>query len=273
MINKCEHCGQTVMATDSQCWHCGRLLRPGKPGTPTKQPQLATAVPETNPPMPSLATILLYVGLTAVSLLILVATTRAIGQAPLFLFGSNTITPRDWRPITDRRLLFTLNVPETWQSIDLERASEAPALKSSPPISAVTDTFASLVADTELILLAAEDTAVFPTGSPVFVLIAQSQRLQQLSADEIISYAHQQLPLNITIVEENTLPNPKNLQTQKGVLLIEIQQGERVWSCLEHFVPASHSTYLVVTCTSFAKFPAHLNDFEAILRSFQPLDS
>ena len=262
------------MASDQQCWHCGKTLSANKVKS-VNQPPLTTAAPEATesptPLMPPLRTIMLYVGLTAMSLLILITTTRAIGQAPLFLFGSNSVPLDGWRPVTDSQRQFALNLPKTWHHIELDRTSEAASLRNSPPLQALSGTFDALVADTELLLVGTEDTAVFAKGSPVFVLVAQSERLQRLSPDEIISYAQEQLPESVTLVEANTTEGITKELT--GNLLFNIQQGEQLWRCREQIVPGDGSTYLIATCTSFAQFPIHLDDFEAILRSFQPLGS
>jgi len=273
MIQRCEHCGQTVMATDKQCWHCGKTLSSGKAHlVKTPQPQAATAVPnENSTPMPSFSTILLYAGLTAVALLILIATTGAISRAPIFLASSKNIAPAGWHPVTDSQLQFTLNLPKTWHTFELDRAPEALTLRSSPPLHAVTHTFDALVADTQLVFLGTEDTAVFADGAPVFVLVAHSQRLERLSLDEIITYAQAQLPENVTLSAINPLEDA--IDGRAGSLLFNIEQNEALWRCLEQIDPDDAGVYLVVTCTSFAQFPLHQSDFEAILYSFQSLGS
>jgi hypothetical protein len=238
--------------------------------TLVKQSQPVAAVSQTAD-SPTLPTILLYAGLTAVALLILITTTRTIGQAPLFLFNRNNIPQAGWQPITDSQLQFTLNLPQSWHIIEMNQAPEAPALRSSPPLQALNSIFDDLVADTELLFLGTEDTAVFANGSPVFVLVAQSQRLQQLTPNEIVHYSQQQMPDNVTL---STVDQPKDsADGQTSSLLFNIQQGEAIWRCLEQIDPGSDGVYLVVTCTSFAQFPAHLSDFEVILHSFQPLGS
>ena len=259
------------MATDKQCWHCGKPLTQGNSPL-VKPPKLVTAVPNENAtPMPPFTTILLYAGLTAVALLILIAATRAIGQAPLFVANSSNIAPAGWQPITDSQLRFTLNLPETWHTVEMDRAVEAPTLRNTPPLQAVEDTFDALVADTRLIFLGTEDTAVFTDGAAVFVLVAQSQRLQRLASDEIIGYAQEQLPENVTLSAVN--PLEASSETQAGSLIFNIEQDNLLWRCLEQIGPGNEGVYLVVACTSFAQFPRHQLDFEAILRSFQPLGS
>lgn len=272
MVDKCEHCGQAVMATDSQCWHCGQTL-PKRKAAPAKQPLLATAVPDENPPALPLTTILLYAGLTAVALLMLIITTRAISQAPLFQFGGNSTVNVGWQPITDSQLRFTLNLPETWQTVelDIDDASSTITVRDSPAVQAVSQTLAAIVADGELLLLGAEDTAVFADGTPVFVLVAQSKRLQQLSPKEIIILAEAQFPQSVTIEEKYT--SEEKIDGTKGNLLLNIDHSGKNWSCLEQFIPDGSGMYLVATCTDFNQFPSNLKDFEIILRSFQPLRS
>lgn len=258
------------MATDRQCWHCGRQLAT-RVIKPERRSQPDTAVPTTPLPLPAFRTILLYAALTAAALLILIATTRAIGQAPLFLVNSNNQPQPGWLAFTDDRQQFTLNLPESWQLVDMGRAATAPELRSSPPLQALGRTFTALVSDAQLLFLGTEDTAVFPAGSPVFVLVAYSQRLDQLSPQQLATYAQQQLPENVSLVAVET-PEAETA-VPITTLLFNIEQDEQLWRCLEHLVPGGDGFYLVNTCTSFAQFPGHQSDFETILRSFQPLGS
>jgi hypothetical protein len=258
------------MATDSQCWHCGRQLAV-RTIKPPRQAQTDTAVPADTLPLPTFRTMLLYAALTAAALLILIATTRAIGQAPLFLANSNNLPQPGWLAFTDSEQQYTLNLPESWQLVDMARAADAPELRSSPPLQALGSTFNALVNDSQLLFLGAEDTAVFPTGAPVFVLVAHSQRLQQLTPEQLATYAQQQLPENVALV--NIEMPEADTAVPITTLLFNIEQDEQIWRCLEHFVPGDEGLYLVNTCTSFGQFPLHQSEFETILRSFQPLDS
>lgn len=258
------------MATDSQCWHCGRQLAT-RVIKPPRQSQTDTAVPADTLPLPTFRTMLLYTALTAAALLILIATTRAIGQAPLFLVNRSNLPQPGWLAFTDGQQQYTLNLPESWQLVDMTRAATAPELRSSPPLQALNSTFNALVNDSQLLFLGAEDTAVFPNGTPAFVLVAHSQRLQQLTPEQLATYAQQQLPDNVTLI--NMAMPEADTAVPVTTLLFNIEQDEQIWRCLEHFVPGDDGLYLVNTCTSFGQFPLHQSDFETILRSFQPLGS
>lgn len=258
------------MATDSQCWHCGRQLAT-RVIKPPRQSQTDTAVPADTLPLPTFRTMLLYTALTAAALLILIATTRAIGQAPLFLVNRSNLPQPGWLAFTDGQQQYTLNLPESWQLVDMTRAATAPELRSSPPLQALNSTFNALVNDSQLLFLGAEDTAVFPNGTPAFVLVAHSQRLQQLTPEQLATYAQQQLPDNVTLI--NMAMPEADTAVPITTLLFNIEQDEQIWRCLEHFVPGDDGLYLVNTCTSFGQFPLHQSDFETILRSFQPLRS
>jgi hypothetical protein len=248
-----------VMASDSQCWHCGQSLTPGNELT-KPQPEVETA--------PSVGTVLRYAGLTAVSLLLLMLTIRAIGQAPLLRISGNSTPLIGWQPFTDNQHQFTLDLPETWQAIDLTTAPETATLKETPPVSTVATSFAALVADSELLFLGlAEDAS--PTN-PAFVLVVRSQRLTRLTADQFVAYAQQQFPENVAVLETDILNNPEQ---PKGQLLVALQQAEQTWRCQEQFIPDENAVYLVATCARAAQFSDYLTDFETILRSFQPLNS
>ena len=258
------------MATDRQCWHCGKSVSDRKVKS-VPQPKSTTAVPDETLTLPSLNIILLYAGLTAVALIILISTTRAIGQAPLFSFGSYARLELGWQPITDSQQQFALNLPQSWHIFELDRAPEAAVLKSSPPLQAIIPQLNSLAEDNELTFLGTEDTAVFANGSPVFVLVAHSQQLGQLSTDEAIAIAQQWLPENASLVESKIVE--EDARKPRGSLLFNIEQDDQIWRCQEQLVTAVGGKYIVATCTSFAQFPAYLSDFELILESFQPLGS
>lgn len=260
------------MVTDSECWHCGATLTPTNSANTaeTAAASLATAVPEETLSPPQLHSILLYVGLTAVSLLLLIFTTRAIGQAPLLLGGGNNPLA-GWQPVTDDQLLFTFNLPETWQPIDLTASPEADTIKNSPPVQLLSASFDTLVADSELLLLASEGTAVFNDAAPAFVLTARSERLQLLSVEQFLPYAQEQFPPNLEI-SETTIINGE-LIGLKANLLITMQPGEQQWQCQEQFIPTEDNAYLVTACAHASQFSDYADDFGIILRSFQPLDS
>jgi hypothetical protein len=153
----------------------------------------------------------------------------------------------------------------------MTRAPEALSLRSSPPLQAIDQIFDALVADTQFLFLGTEDTAVFDNGSPVFVIVAHSRRLQQLPTDEVVAYAQTQLPENVTLSAANQFE--RSNKDQAGSLLFNIEQDEALWRCQEQVAPGDDGVYLVIACTSFAQFPRHQSDFEAILQSFQPLGS
>lgn len=256
MLNKCDNCGQIVAATDSECWHCGQALTPSD--TIDKAPGETAAVPD-------LSAILRYVGLTAVSLLLLILTTRAIGQAPLLRFGGNNTPLTGWQPITDSQRQFTLNLPDTWQAIDLTRN---PTSQQISPLPALADSFAALVADSELLFLGiGQETAV----RPPFALVARSQRLAQLTPEQYIAYAQQQLPETVEVIAADVTMN--DLGITKGQIRFNLHLTENQWRCAHQFVPGVIEAYLITTCVQADQFNNHEETFAAILLSFQPLES
>lgn len=269
MIQRCEHCGQTVITTDQQCWHCGKALSRGKPQA-VKRPTRETAVAEAAT-MPSFPMMLLYAGLTIMVLLMLIITTHALGQAPLFLLSNNNRLQAGWHTITDGQLQFTLNLPNEWSGLELAHAPEAADLRSSPPLLALENLLGAWVADSEMLFLGTKDTAVFAEGNPVFVLVTQSQRLQRVDPDELVSYLEKQLPENVTLSRIPSTSNEDEAAAKR--LLFNIEQEENIWRCHQQINPGNDSIYFVFACSSFTQFPAYLADFEIILRSFQPLDS
>lgn len=251
MLNQCENCGQIVAATDGECWHCGQVL------TPTKTAAAA-------PTGPDVGMILRYLGLTAVSLLLLILTTRAIGQAPLLRFSGNAPLP-GWHAVTDSQLRFTLNLPDTWQAIDLPHN---PTASKTPPIPTLANSFAAMVADNDLLFLGiGEETAV----APPFILITHSQRLNQLTAEQYVAYAQQQLPPTITVSSAEITVD--DLGVVKGQLVFNLPETTGAWRCLHQFVSGDGAVYLLTSCAPANQFTIFAEDFATILRSFQPLES
>ncbi len=256
MLNKCGNCSQVVAANDSECWHCGQMLAQNSTNAET----LAA-----RPTIPELGTIVRYVALTAVSLLLLILTTHALGQAPLLRSGGNNPLV-GWQPVTDSQFRFTLNLPEEWQTIDLTTDANAQA---ADPVPMLADGFAALVADSDLLFLGVgEETAV---ASP-FVLVGQSQRLARLSVEQFIAYAQQQLPPTIEVIEADMV-TADELGIVKGQLQLILHQPDDEWHCTLQFVPTNTQIYLPTTCAPAGQFTRFRTDLEVILRSFQPLDS
>ncbi|MEZ4594339.1 MAG: hypothetical protein R3D55_24830 [Chloroflexota bacterium] len=214
--------------------------------------------------MPELGMILRYVAVTAVSLLLLILTTRAIGQAPLLRFSGNVPLP-GWQAVTDSQFRFTLDLPDAWQTIDLPYN---PAASKTPPIPALADSFAALVADSELLFLGiGAETAV----APPFTLVSHSQRLNQLTAEQYVAYAQQQLPANITVSSAEVIVN--DLGVTKGELTFDLQETTATWRCLHQFVAGPGAVYLLTSCAPANQFSHFATDFTTILSSFQPLES
>lgn len=61
MVLKCDNCNQTILPTDTVCWHCGRELNPGQ--------AVAADVPDESKMMPEHDTM---ISITAVSIFTLI---------------------------------------------------------------------------------------------------------------------------------------------------------------------------------------------------------
>ncbi|WP_420641817.1 hypothetical protein [Candidatus Leptofilum sp.] len=214
--------------------------------------------------------ILRYAGLTAVFLLLLILTTRAIGQAPLLQFGGGTVVLPGWQPVTDGELQFSLNLPDTWQIIDLAATPQAPETTALPPFPTLAQRLHSLVADGEMLLLGVAETAV-SNPDATFVLVGRSQRLTRLSTEQFLSYAQEQRSEKMEFLDAATVNNSPG--PTRSQLRFNLQLANGRWRCLEQFVPTKTVVYLVTTCAPADQFAQNLDDFETIFRSFQPLES
>lgn len=255
----CDTCGQQIAPTDSQCWHCGQALQPIS---------LTQDSPESSAPLPNVGAVLRYAGLTAVSLLLLILTTRAIGQTPLLQFGGGTALLPGWQSITDSNLQFTLNLPEGWQYFEQIQLIPEEFLSI---VSELEGRVGNLVADGALRLVSVAETAVSDDPTPPILLINSSQRFTRLTPEQFLAYAQQESPDTFEFLDSNLntdAPGPT-----RGHFRFNVQVGNGRWRCLEQFIPTDTIVYLTTICSPAGQFSTHREDFETILRSFQPLKS
>ncbi|GJM39971.1 MAG: hypothetical protein DHS20C20_02530 [Ardenticatenaceae bacterium] len=219
---------------------------------------------------PTVGTVLRYVGLTAVSLLLLIVTTRAIGQAPLLQFGgANALLP-SWQPVTDGKLQFSLNMPETWAHFEMVSLPQEDEATIAPVLIALEQRLTRLVADGGLVMIGLADTAV-SNPDPAFVLISSSHRLTRLTPEQFLAYAQQESPETVEFLDDSLITN--NPGPARAQLRFNLQSGNGRWRCLEQFIHTESIVYLATACTPDDQFSTYHEDFETILRSFQPLES
>ncbi|MFQ5419787.1 MAG: hypothetical protein ACE5EY_05435, partial [Anaerolineae bacterium] len=94
--HSCPNCGQTILASDTICWHCGwQLPRKSSPATSTAPP-----MEESEAESYSLQTILAYVGMTVMVVVLAGWVMGSLGKRPLVVTDEQTTLPAGWTAVT-----------------------------------------------------------------------------------------------------------------------------------------------------------------------------
>ncbi len=74
----CDNCGQTVLPTDTVCWHCGQELQPG-PSNAVEKPSKPNADGEKE--AISLTAVSVFAFLTLITIILFILVTNALANA------------------------------------------------------------------------------------------------------------------------------------------------------------------------------------------------
>jgi uncharacterized OB-fold protein len=77
MTLQCDNCNQTILPTDTVCWHCGKELTPAKIERKTKVPVTDSTRPETSEPI-SITAVSIFALITLLTILLLIVVTNAL---------------------------------------------------------------------------------------------------------------------------------------------------------------------------------------------------
>ncbi|MCA9873940.1 MAG: hypothetical protein KC441_09800 [Anaerolineales bacterium] len=258
----CENCGQSVLPTDTICWHCGWRL-PTRPGDGAA----ALAVPEAAQPF-SLTAVAAYAGLTALIILLLLVVFRALGSYPVILLDPKAPIKPGWQPVTDQRQTFTLEIPPgwLWMEDDLNGRLDK-RLAASPPMIAALNPWSELVDDL-VVRLMAEAADADAEQLPGFVLVAFSSQMAQVSPEQMTAvWTNRVTPEDLLSVAVQ-----EDLRGQaKGTAVLAVQAANEPWVCRQEGVTGDDGRYLVVGCAPLEQYEEHAREYEILLSSFQLL--
>jgi hypothetical protein len=254
---RCENCGQTVLAGDFECWHCGSTL-----SNPDAIPPLSEkdqAREESGLGGPALQ-ILFYASMTTVIVLALILVIRSLGQQPRI---AAAVTIEDEPMIEliapDGSYRIDLPVDSVWYFPQAERGqgSRAAQMAGDPEFASALQPLYGLVSDLDILLTARVDSAI--------LAIARSNRLGQLTAERVVG------SLGDEVFAESTV-----LGTQSGInsagtaiAVITVEQENPLRICRQHFVPDPGGAYLAAICSDPEQFEQQSADFDGILSGFR----
>lgn len=282
MSERCENCGNPVLATDTVCWHCGRQLpkRPHEQTPSLRRPALsrlwptraATEHEETAAEAYDLRAVAIYGALTLLILLALLAMMRSLGRQPLLVASADLRLGADWTAVTDNNLRYTLSLPPGWQWIDGafrqqqglidDVADDTPNMRRS--LSPLGDT----AGDLELLAISFQPP---PENEELttFVVIGRSPRLGQITPQQALDLlAEQSLLVGSTTVAWTDIVEsiPGQEQARFGLL----DSGRQI-QCRSLFIAERSAAYVVAACAPQESFGRIQRDLENILDSFQLL--
>ena len=265
MTYQCERCGQTALETDTVCWHCGWRFSQQEP---KKSASKTKAIAAEEEPL-SLSAVAIYAALTLIILLAIMLVTRSLEHKPLFLANPETSLESGWVPVTDQEQQFTLNIPSQWQWFEKENEEQQSSfnvLAKNDQFRAAVAPLANIAADTEVLLVALDDTTAESLAPPGFLVVARSVDFRQLSSEQTLNQVRQNAAnlLDAEITESFTGQNQVDI-------LLDVDSADSPLRCRERLIQGSQAGYLVAGCTPRAGYPRYRNEFEAMVASFQPL--
>lgn len=250
---RCENCGQAVLASDLECWHCGATLSHLKRVSPAPDEDQEGEESTTSGPV---LQILFYALMTTIIALALVFVIHSLGQQPRLAAGIKA-DEESKIELTAPDGSFRLDLPvgSTWYFPREKRGRGEDAAQMADDIrfvSALQPLF-GLGSDGELLLIAAIDSAI--------LAVARSERLGQLTADNVVGS-----------LGSEEFPQSTVLATQKGVssvgratAVITVEQDDPPLICRQHFLPDASGAYLAAVCSEPEQFEQFAAEFDAIL--------
>ena len=269
MTSSCPNCNQTVLPTDTMCWHCGYDLAT-QAANQKAAPSATTAVSPSS--TPSMSAVFIYGGVTAVLMLALLLTMRRLGQQPLVLLNPETNVNSGWQPITDQAIQYTLDMPPTWQSWEAHHPQQrdmfADLLANETQLATAVTPLGTAVSDMDILMIIMSEQSEQMSRLPGFVIVAQSQELGQLSLDDTIALAQQQ---NRTTEITEITKFSSFIGDVRAAISLKMPQTPDHLSCQQHIVTGTAETFVLAACAPEARYGVYKEPLGKILSSFQIL--
>ena len=266
MNDRCDHCGEPTLDTDTVCWHCGMPL-PGRKELNTPK----DLVKDDRQQSVSPSSVAMYTGMTIIVILGAWLVMVYLGRLPLVQVQFGTRTPAEWESIISAENSFILSLPESWWWIDGSSDEQRGAIKDliaeEKTYDISTYPFGAEVADLEIQFIAETSSA---SGSQLlpFLVIARSSLLNRLTYEEAIDFLlNSEYKINeVKLVDD----------FDKSYLSIFVHTAideDLDMRCWQKFIRGETEAMLVSLCAPTSLYQANINTFEDILGSLQRLDS
>jgi hypothetical protein len=266
MSDRCVHCGEPALDSDTVCWHCGMPL-PEREELNAPEKKVKEGWQQSISP----SAIAIYIGMTIFVILAAILVMVYLGRLPLVQIRFGTRTPDQWETIVSADNRFILALPESWwwtdgtaedQPIEIEDliASENRYFFGTYP-------FGAEVEDLEIQFIA-EKSLPPETQSPPFLVIARSSLLNRLTYEEAIDFL---LNSDYQVQEARYV---ENFDKSHVRIIVQTPLNEDLeLNCRQQFILGESKAMLISLCAPTSQIQENIATFEDILESFQRLDS
>ena len=255
----CDNCGQRVLSDDATCWHCGRMLAAADQSAPSSE--------EDERSSQSLTAVFIYGGLTAVLIIAMLLTMRALGQTPL---AASTLEDQYWTAVTAQDGSYSINLPNHWDWLEKDHPTQQAQFETLVTENEMFDTavypLGDIAEDSEVFFIAINEPIFWDSGDQGFLTLARSQRLHDLTPEQAIDLVNK-TNASLNVIEPTIEAGEDDrLQAQ---FVVEIPGPDGGWRCRQYFLPGPDYGYLLAACAPPANFITFLVEFEDILTTFQ----
>ena len=269
MERRCENCGQPAMPTDRVCWHCGwRLVADDE----VDRLEKATAGQGWQQPS-NLPALVVYTGLTALVVLLLLVVMGWLGRQPLVQGGAAERPVEGFTQVTAADQSFTLNLPDEWAWLDGANRLQASALEAlldeGDLYRTATFPLGEEVADLDIVFVAAVPAATDTDG---FIIVARSEALNLLTAEDAVRFLETGEFANSLVLQVELVDDADRKLVSLIAEAID-EEGIDLLRCQQQLVPGEESSYLVSACAISDRYTQFKSVMASILASFHRLDS
>lgn len=257
--NLCDNCGNSVLATDVVCWHCGQPIKQQvsdvEASIAAGESSEEKSAEEPLQPFPR-TTVLAYGALTAVTIILLLFAMRTLGRAPIISVDANT-QEGGWISVTDQDQHMVINIPIEWEwsTPNIPLSSVPEELNWDTAVAPL----GTLVPDAEVILAVENETAQ--------IIVIHSPRLGRISTQQAIDALKQEEFEGLTIENSQLVGNMAEQPMADFTITHETENLE----CKQRFIPVEDAGLVVAACSPQNNVVRYAKLFDTVLDSFQPL--
>lgn len=266
MSDRCVHCGEPALESDTVCWHCGMPL-PGREETNAPEKKVKEGWQQSI----STSAIAMYIGMTIFVILAALLVMVYLGRLPLVQIRFGTRTPDQWETIVSADNSYILSLPENWLWTDGTNEDQPLAIEdlgaAGNKFTVGTYPFGAEVDDLEIQFIAEKSSPPEPQVPP-FLVIARSSLLNRITYEEAIDFL---LNGDYQVQEASFVDNFDKSHVR---IIVRTPLNEDLeLNCRQQFILGKSEAMLFSLCAPSSQIQENIATFENILESFQRLDS